>query len=293
MVKEYHFLVKIDESSMHGLVLPKSFMALHSATENPGIIHLDTTKKLYNVKISDLGDSEGMIHGPGWVKYLEDYNVVTGFYLYFFETDYGISLVYEFDENGCPTDLGFSINCYSKDPKCLTFATEDYLNFMIFPSNFMNALTSEMKYSNFTPKLLEMKQGYIMLWSYVEFNSEFRLEVFDENMVDIDDEDVYVPLESQELEVILIQERPKRFESQLTLSVLSKGYMAIPCERYDMEVEVLPEIRDGDGGVDVVVAWCRWRWCGCDDGGSHGGVVGGDINGGKRCGDDVDRVDRR
>ncbi|GKG52474.1 hypothetical protein Tco_0547349, partial [Tanacetum coccineum] len=50
---------------------------------------------------------------------------------------------------------------------------------------------------------------------------------------------------------------------------------------------------DGDGGVDVVVAWCRWRWCGCDDGGSHGGVVGGDINGGKRGGDDVDRVDRR
>ncbi|GJV93492.1 hypothetical protein Tco_1541305 [Tanacetum coccineum] len=33
---------------------------------------------------------------------------------------------------------------------------------------------------------------------------------------------------SQELEVIPIQERPKRFESQLTLSVLAKGYMAIP-----------------------------------------------------------------
>nr|GFC88115.1 hypothetical protein [Tanacetum cinerariifolium] len=40
------------------------------------------------------------------------------------------------------------------------------------------------------------------------------------------------------------------------------------------------------GGMDV-------RWCGCDDGGSHGGVVGGDINGGKQGGDDVDRVDRR
>ncbi|GKE72495.1 hypothetical protein Tco_1534536 [Tanacetum coccineum] len=42
--------------------------------------------------------------------------------------------------------------------------------------------------------------------------------------------------------------------------------------------------RDGDGGVDVVVAWCRWRWYDCDDGGSHGGVVGGDN-------DDDDGVD--
>ncbi|GKB72817.1 hypothetical protein Tco_0934229 [Tanacetum coccineum] len=58
----------------------------------------------------------------------------------------------------------------------------------------------------------------------------FHLEVFDENLVDIDDEEVYVPLESQELEVIPIRERPKRFESQLTLSVLAKGHMAIPCD---------------------------------------------------------------
>ncbi|GKB26299.1 hypothetical protein Tco_0865700 [Tanacetum coccineum] len=85
-------------------------------------------------------------------------------------------------------DLEFLRNCYLKEPKCLAFATEDYLNFMILLSNFMNALTSEMKY-NFTSK------------SYVEFNSEFRLEVFDENLVDIDEE-VYVPSESQELEVI-------------------------------------------------------------------------------------------
>ncbi|GJW62669.1 hypothetical protein Tco_0112004 [Tanacetum coccineum] len=127
-------------------------MAFHSAVENPGIVYLDTIKNLYNVKISDLGDSKCMIHGPGWVKYLEDYNVVAGFYLYFFETDYDISLVNEFDENGCPTDLEFSRNCYSKEPKCLTFATEDYLNFMIFPSNFMNALTIEMKYT-FTSKV--------------------------------------------------------------------------------------------------------------------------------------------
>nr|GEV69743.1 hypothetical protein [Tanacetum cinerariifolium] len=41
-------------------------------------------------------------------------------------------------------------------------------------------------------------------------------------------------------------------------------------------------------GDDVAVV----RWCGCNDGGSHGGVVGGDINDGKRGGDDVDRVDR-
>ncbi|GJT46695.1 retrotransposon protein, putative, ty3-gypsy subclass [Tanacetum coccineum] len=134
---------------------------------------------------------------------------------------------------------------------------ESSMHGLIFPSNFMNALTSEMKYSNFTSKvtistkygrytkvkfgsqngysfgfydsqwedicqLLEMKQGYIMIWSYVEFNSEFRLEVFDENLVDINDEEVYVP---SELEVIPIQERPKRFESQLALSVLAKGYM--------------------------------------------------------------------
>lgn len=108
---------------------------MHSHEETPGITYLDTTKKQYTVKISDFGNSECMIHGPGWIKYLQDFNVQDGFYLYFLETDYGCSLVNEFDQNGCPTDLEFSRNFYSKEPKCLTFATKDSLKFMVFLLN--------------------------------------------------------------------------------------------------------------------------------------------------------------
>nr|GEY01663.1 copia protein [Tanacetum cinerariifolium] len=58
---------------------------------------------------------------------------------------------------------------------------------------------------------------------------------------------------------------------------------------------------EGGGGDDRAGCRLRWsrllgdtrvRWCGCDDGGSHGGVVGGDINGGKRGRDGVDRIDQ-
>ncbi|GJV99507.1 NAC domain-containing protein [Tanacetum coccineum] len=213
----------IDESSMHGLVLPKSFMALHSTAENPCIVHLDTTKKLYNVKISDLGDSECMIHGPGWIKYLEDYNDVAGFYLYFFETDYGISLVYEFDENGCPTDLELSRNCYSKEPKCLTFATEDYLNFMIFSSNFMNALTSEMKYSNFTSKAIPR-----------EFVHAHNVQLFQSLCF-------FCKGERYDMEVKAI---PREFVHAHSVQLFQSLCFFCKGERYDMEVKVLPDEAD-------------------------------------------------
>ena len=42
-------------------------------------------------------------------------------------------------------------------------------------------------------ELCEIEEGYIFLWSFIEYNSEFRLEVFDEKLVDIDDEDVKLP----------------------------------------------------------------------------------------------------
>lgn len=42
-------------------------------------------------------------------------------------------------------------------------------------------------------ELCEIKEGYTLLWSFIQYNSEFRLEVFNENLVDIDDEDVNLP----------------------------------------------------------------------------------------------------